>query len=187
MPDTPASLAERMHDEGEKTLRFFRLLNPQDWSRAVYTSEETEPILASLTSGGSSQEVESRDAASINIQPSSWSLHDLLAHFVSAEASFTLLIQNILNGGSGAPEDFDIDRYNLSQVTRLSGASPEALMEEFESCRHRNVGLVAIMHPDDLYRKGRHPFLGIVPLADIIKLIYRHNAIHLRDVRKIFV
>jgi hypothetical protein len=39
----------------------------------------------------------------------------------------------------------------------------------------------------DLERKGRHPYLGVVCLRDMIKMIYVHNHAHLRDVQKALI
>jgi len=159
MPDSPARLALKLLDEGQKTLQFFRALAPEQWGQTLYDPEGDGP--------------------------DGWDLKDLLAHFVSAEASFGLLMENILAGGEGAPEDFDIDRFNRSKVSRLKENEREALLLELEMLRAQNARLVASMQPEDLERKGRHPFLGVAPLADIIKLLYRHQGIHLRDVRKV--
>jgi hypothetical protein len=41
------------------------------------------------------------------------------------------------------------------------------------------------MSQNDLERIGRNPFLGEVPLVEIVKLIYRHNQIHLRDLKRL--
>ena len=35
----------------------------------------------------------------------------------------------------------------------------------------------------DLQKAGRHAFLGITTLAEMIKMVYRHNQIHYRDLR----
>jgi len=40
------------------------------------------------------------------------------------------------------------------------------------------------MQESDLERKGRHPFLGITTLEEMLKLIYRHTMIHQRDIRR---
>jgi hypothetical protein len=41
------------------------------------------------------------------------------------------------------------------------------------------------MQPADLANTGRHPFLGWVAVEDIIKMLYRHDQIHLRDLRRL--
>ncbi len=38
--------------------------------------------------------------------------------------------------------------------------------------------MVASISQADLTEEGRHPYLGVAPLTDMIKLIYRHNQIH---------
>jgi hypothetical protein len=43
------------------------------------------------------------------------------------------------------------------------------------------VGQIA---DDDFKRTGRHPFFGQMSIDEMFKLIYRHNMMHLRDVRR---
>ena len=154
MSDTPLSLSERLKSEGEKTLAFFRSLHPEQWEQQIYT------------------------------EGSCWSTHQILAHFVATESSFNRLVTNILMGGSGAPGDFNIDAYNERKVGELAGVSRQDMFEMYAKYRQQNVTLVSQMQDADLQKKGRHPFLGIVELSGIIKLIYRHNQIHLREIRR---
>jgi hypothetical protein len=154
MPDTPQFLAERMRAEGEKTVVFFSSLSPESWEQTVYSDG------------------------------SCWAVRQVLAHFVSTEAAIGRLIENIQAGGSGAPEDFDINAYNERKVASLSQVSPPDLLLQFDRFRQRNIEIVSKMAQADLARQGRHPFLGETELVEIIKLLYRHNQIHQRDIRK---
>ena len=154
MPDTPEYLAGRLADESLKTQEFFNGLTAEQWDIQVY-SDGTQ-----------------------------WALRQILHHFVSSEVSFNRLIENILQGGEGAPEGFDIDGYNEKKVLQLRDSSITEMLERFDNARQRNIELVSRMTADDLLIEGRHPFLGVVPLKDMIKLIYRHNQIHQRDMRK---
>lgn len=154
MSDTPQFLAERMRVEGERTVEFFSALSPDNWGKTVYTDG------------------------------SCWAVRQVLAHFVSAEAAFGRLIENIQAGGSGAPDDFDIDAYNERKVASLNQVSPPELLQQFDRLRQRNIQTVSGMTQADLLRQGRHPYLGRTELAEIIKLLYRHNQIHQRDIRK---
>ncbi len=61
----------------------------------------------------------------------------------------------------------------------------EELLQRFIQERQALTERVRQMKPEDLLRMGRHPFLGVAPLGEIIKLVYRHNVIHQRDVRKL--
>lgn len=155
MLNTPQSLSERLRIEGEKTVTIFAQLEPKDWEKAVYADGET------------------------------WNIRQLLAHFVTAEAGIEDLIKNILEDGEGVSEDFDIDRYNSRQVSRHIDTHPVKLIEMFSEQRANTVELVKSLRAIDLQRVGRHPFLGMASLEDIIKLIYRHNQIHQRDMRRV--
>jgi hypothetical protein len=154
MPDTPNFLVERMRAEGEKTIDFFTAIPAEGWELTVYTDG------------------------------SCWAVRQVLAHFVSTEEAFGRLIENILAGGSGAPEDFDINAYNERKVASLQAFTPPELLTQFQHLRQRNIEIVSKMDLSDLTRQGRHPFLGMTELVEIIKLLYRHNQIHQRDIRK---
>lgn len=154
MTDTPQFLADRLYEDGQKTRQFFDSLSSDQWQTSVYS------------------------------EGSQWTIRQVLAHFVSSEISFTRLIESILAGGPGAPEDFNIDEYNERKVLQLQSASTSELLLQYQQARQRNVELVSGLSQIDLTIEGRHPFLGVVPLTDMIKLIYRHNQIHLRDIRK---
>jgi hypothetical protein len=154
MNDTPERLAKRLIAEGEKTLAFFRSLPEDAWNQRVYT------------------------------EGSSWSVIQVLAHFAAAENSLARLVAHILKGGEGTPQNFDLDAYNERKVGELQEIQESELMERFSTLRQETAALVARMGPDDLTRTGRHPWLGVAPLAEIVKLIYLHNGIHLRDVKR---
>ncbi|MCK5315248.1 MAG: DinB family protein [Anaerolineales bacterium] len=155
MSETPEHLKNRLIKEGQKSLDYFRTFSSDEWDRIIYT------------------------------EGSCWTVHQVLAHFVAAEDGFHQLIEDILAGGFGTPVDFDINTYNERKVEKLIDISASNLMMRFSKVRRRTVGLVAGMDQSDLAKQGRHPFLGVSSLADIIKLIYRHNQIHIREVRKI--
>ena len=155
MPDTPAGLSAKLISEGEKTLIFFKDLGNEQLERIVY-SEGT-----------------------------SWSVRNVLAHFVSAEIAFRELLTDVLAGGTGAPEGFDIDSFNQKEALALHGLSTSVLIDQFREVRWQIASIVTQINAEQLDRTARHPFLGMAALVDIIKLIYRHNQIHLRDVRRI--
>lgn len=155
MSDTTEYLTNRLIKERQKSLDYFAGLSPGDWEHTIYT------------------------------EGSCWTVHQVLAHFVAAEEGFHKLILDILEGGNGSPMDFDLDAYNERKVNGFKDVLPSKLMGRFFDVREGTIKLVSEMDNLDLTKKGRHPFLGVSSLADIIKLIYRHNQIHIREVRKI--
>ena len=155
MSDSPAFLVDRLRSEGEKTLAFFQALNQAQWEQVVYADKIP------------------------------WNARQVLAHLVSTEETVRTQIEGVLSGGWGVAEDFDIDAFNLQAVARLERTSVADLLNLFPQYRQATIALVERLSPDDLHRQGRHPYLGIVPLVEVIKLIYRHNQIHQREMRKV--
>jgi hypothetical protein len=154
MPDTPQALADRLRGEGGRVVDFFNHLSTEQWEILVYP------------------------------QVSNWSLHHLLAHFVSSEVGRKELIAYVFGGDKGAPPDFEIDLFNQQEVVKLSVNSSVELLQRFNQEREILIELVSTMSPQDLTRKGNDPYLGVVSLSEIIKLTYRHLQIHLRDARR---
>lgn len=154
MPTRQDLILKRLTEEGYKTAAYFRALTDLDFSQQVYT---TGPL---------------------------WRVRDLLAHFVSAERIFVFYGREILAGGPGAPDDFVIDEFNATQVAGLKDAAPADLLAQFEAARAETVNLARQMADGDFDRLGRHPWFGRVPLETMLKLIYRHNMLHERDIRK---
>ena len=155
MPENPAFLADRLKVEGEKTIAFFSGVSPVQWQASGYTEGEM------------------------------WNIRSVLAHYVTAEKGFVSIFNSICAGGQGVRDDFDIDRYNASQQKKTSELSPLELVEQFRAVRAQMVAIVASMSAADLARQGRHPFLGQTTLSEMIKMVYRHNQIHYRDLRKV--
>lgn len=155
MPETPAFLAERLKTEGEKTAAFFAALTDDQWQMEVYAEDAV------------------------------WTVRSVLAHFVSAERGLLSLFAAIRAGGLGASEDFSIDRYNARQQEQTRDLSPHELLAQFIAVRAEMAEWVSRLSDGDLEKQGRHPFLGVTTLAEMIKMVYRHNQIHFRDLRRV--
>ena len=155
MTETATRLTARLLDESERTVQFFSKLTLEQQSSQVY------------------------------IEGNCWTVRDILAHLLATEISIYRLVVHILEGGPGTPEDFDINAYNERKVRELREADTPKLLERFRQEREATVQLVSGLSLDDLEKQGRHPFLGTAPLSDIIKLMYRHQQIHIRDIRRI--
>jgi hypothetical protein len=157
MHNLPDELANRLKQEGEAVLAFFKTLTPAQWEQQVYA-----PGYESVKA---------------------WCVLDILAHFVAAEQGFHLLIDNIAAAGQGASPDFDIDAYNQRTVGELTQVEPDVQISQYAAVRERTEAIVRGLSHDQLNHIGRHPALGEASLTEIIRLIYNHNKLHLRDVR----
>ncbi len=154
MSTRQALILKRLTEEGQKSAAYFAGLSPAALAQQVYL---TGP---------------------------NWCVHDILAHFVSAEETLQFYGRQVLAGGPGAPEDFVLDEFNAIEVSGLRALPASDLVARFIQARGGTVALVRGMQDSDLDRIGRHPWFGNVPLEQMLKLVYRHNMLHERDARK---
>ena len=113
----------------------------------------------------------------------SWSVKQVLAHFITIEQSMHWLFNNILSGGPGSPKDFDIEKFNRSQPAKLDGLNLDELLRQFRSVRQKTISIVKQMNEDDLDREGFHAFHGQGRLGRFIRWAYEHEQIHEDDIR----
>ena len=150
-----AELAAKLRAEGEKFSAFFGGLTPEQWTAEVYA------------------------------EGSVWTVRSILAHLMTAERAFIKLFEDVRQGGPGASEDFVIDRYNARQQEKTRDLSPAELLNDYREARERMIEWVAALDDAALERTGRHPFLGVTTLREMIKMIYIHNQTHYRDIRRV--
>lgn len=150
-------LVRRLTEKGQQSLAFFSGLQADAWTRQVYDESGDHPT---------------------------WTVRDILAHMVSTEGSICKLVEAIAAGGEGAPEDFDVDRFNRSRWEKMKDAAPPDLIAEFRALRARTIEVVATLTDAQLDHIGRHPALGRQELEKTIKVIYAHNGMHERDIRR---
>ena len=148
-------LAEKLKTEGDKFVDIFSALTADQWWTEVYTEGET------------------------------WTIRNVLSHFVTSERGLVKLFESIRQGGPGAADDFSIDRYNASQQEKTKDLTPVELLEQYKEVRANSVKWVSGLKDEELEIKGRHPFLGETVLREMIKMLYLHNQIHYRDLKKV--
>lgn len=154
MTDRRTEIIAELEDNLKNSMSFFRSLSDDQLSVQVYT-----------------------DGAE-------WTVKQVLAHFITIERSMHWLFKNMLSGGSGSPDDFDVERFNLTQPKKLDRLTVEELIKQFKSVREDTIVIVRGMTEQDLNRDGRHPFHGHGKLERFIIWAYEHVCIHEVDIRK---
>ena len=148
-------LAKKLKTEGEKFATFFSDLNDDQWKIEVYT------------------------------EGTMWTIRNILSHFVTSERGLVKLFEQIRQGGPGSPEDFSIDRYNARQQEKTKDLTSVELLEHYKSVRANSIDWVSSLQDSELEIEGRHPFLLETTLREMIKMLYIHNQMHYRDLRKV--
>jgi DinB family protein len=147
-------LAEKLKSEGERFVAVFSNVQEDQWQKEVYTEGTT------------------------------WSIRNMLSHFVTSERGLLKLFEQIRQGGMGASEDFSIDRYNAAMQERTKSATPQELLEQYKEVRANTIAWVSGLKESELEITGRHPFLGQTVIREMIKMLYIHNLTHYRDMKK---
>jgi hypothetical protein len=147
-------LAKKLKQEGEKIVIYFEGLRDEQWSIEIYTEDNV------------------------------WTIRNILAHLMTSERAFVKLFESIRQGGTGVTDDFVIDRYNARQQEKTKEIGTQELIQRFKSVREDMIGWVSGIGDSDLEKTGRHPFLGQTTLREMIKMVYLHNQIHYRHIKK---
>ena len=113
-----------------------------------------------------------------------WTVQQVVAHFITIERSMQWLFKDILAGGPGSPEGFDVDRFNRTQPRKLDGLTLEELLDKYRVVRNDTIAIVEGMDDSDLDREGRHAFHGHGKLERFVVWAYEHARLHLDDIRK---
>ena len=154
MTDRRTDIIAELETSLENSITFFRSLSPDELKIQVYQDGAT------------------------------WTIKQILAHFVTIERSMHWVFKDILAGGSGSPRDFDVDRFNRSQVEKLDRLTVEELIVQFKQVRGDTIAIVREMSENDLDREGWHAFHGQDRLERFICWAYEHARIHENDIRK---
>jgi hypothetical protein len=149
-----ADLAEKLKMEGEKMVSIFSTIQDDRWNQQVYTEGTT------------------------------WTIRNVLSHFVTSERGLIKLFEQIRLGGTGAADDFSIDRYNAAMQERTRELTPRELLEQYKQVRANSIAWVSGLKDNELEIMGRHPFLQMTTIREMIKMLYIHNMTHYRDMKK---
>src|SRR6185503_11483865 len=150
-----SDLAEKLTTAGEKFFAIFAGLSDEQWQSEVYTEGET------------------------------WTIRNVLAHFVTSERGLLKLFERIRTTGEGSSEDFSIDRYNAAQQQKTRELTPPELLIQYKAIRSDAVAWTLALSESDLEKEGRHPFLGMTTIREMIKMLHIHNLTHYRDMKKV--
>ena len=149
-----AELAEKLKSEGERMVAFFSTLTDDQLQAEVYTEGTT------------------------------WTIRNVLSHYVTSERGLVKLFEQIRQGGGGVTDEFSIDRYNASQQEKTKDVSPAELVEQYKAVRAESIAWVQGLKDEELEIPGRHPFLGQTVIREMVRMLYMHNQLHYRDAKR---
>lgn len=116
---------------------------------------------------------------------STWSPFDVVGHLIHGErADWVPRVKLILQfGESQAFVPFDREGH----AREIRGKSMEQLLDEFARARSENLAALRALNlrPEDFERRGRHPSLGVVTLAQLLATWAAHDLTHLHQISRV--
>jgi hypothetical protein len=113
------------------------------------------------------------------------SAFDIVGHLIVGERTdWMQRLRIILENGETRPFD-PFDRF--AQVRESQGKSMEELLDEFARLRKENLAALQALklQPEDLTRRGKHPALGVVTLAELLAAWTVHDLTHLHQLTRV--
>jgi len=116
--------------------------------------------------------------------PDTFSPYDVVGHLIHGEKTDWIPRARIIREqGEARP----FDRYDrFAQFQESAGHSLSQLLEEFGQLRDTNLATLRgwNLGPDDLSRRGMHPVLGRVTLAQLLATWAVHDLTHLHQISR---
>jgi hypothetical protein len=114
-----------------------------------------------------------------------WNVREIVAHLSHAERTDWLpRVKHLLEFGEAEPfPPFD----RLGQRRAMEGKSTAELLDEFARLRAASLEELRGLHfgPADLERRGKHPALGTVTLAQLLATWAAHDLTHLHQITRV--
>src|SRR6202521_6126107 len=115
----------------------------------------------------------------------SWSAFDIVGHLIVGERTDWMPRGRILlENGEARPFD-PFDRF--AQLTETRDKSLEQLLDDFARLRKENLAALQALNlqPEDFTRRGRHPALGVVTLAELLATWAVHDLTHVHQLSRV--
>jgi len=114
-----------------------------------------------------------------------WSTFDIVGHLIFGEKTDWMPRARIIleHGESRAFDRFD----RFAQFRESQGKSLEQLLDEFARLRNENLTALNGMNlqPRDFAKRGKHPELGVVTLAQLVATWAVHDLTHVHQVSRV--
>jgi uncharacterized damage-inducible protein DinB len=114
-----------------------------------------------------------------------WSPYDVLGHLIHGEQTDWIpRARIILEHGEARPfEPFN----RFAQFDQSNGRSTQALLDEFAALREANINTLRALNlsKEQLAKRGTHPELGVVTLAQLLATWVVHDLDHVGQVARV--
>ena len=113
-----------------------------------------------------------------------WSAFVIVGHLIVGERTDWMpRVRIILENGEARP----FDPFDRSAEREIQGKSLEQLLDEFARLRRENLAALQALNlqTEDLVRRGKHPALGVVTLAELLATWVVHDLTHVHQLSRV--
>lgn len=115
-----------------------------------------------------------------------WTVIEILRHIQNSERGMTGTVQAVLEGKEGAPEDFDIKKYNARTLEKMQDLTLDEIKSNMINYRVRTLEVLDSVKEDGWEKTGRHATLDIFTVKRFFEIIGWHQQHHLKGIREKF-
>jgi DinB superfamily len=155
MSDRKDKLRQRIQGDDAASMAIFRRLSPEQWKQPVPSDEGAE-----------------------------WQARDVLNHVTISESGQLAVIQRVLAGQGGVPDDFDLNRYNRRSVQKQAERTVDDMLASI--ARDHAQVLVALdgVSEADLDKTGRHARGDTLTVEQFFHRITEHRRQHAQELAR---
>ncbi len=112
-----------------------------------------------------------------------WTARELLIHLMVSHTGQVGVMQRILVGGEGVPENFDLERYNRSSVQKRSETAPEDARAALNQSHEELLAWLETLTDEQLDMKGRHASGHRLSIEQFLRFGFaKHEREHAADI-----
>ena len=110
-----------------------------------------------------------------------WKARDVLSHAAVSESGQLVVIQRVLTGQGGVPEDFDITRYNRRSVQKQAERTVDDLLASLAQSHAQVLAALDNVSETDLDKTGRHARGDTLTIEQFFHRITEHRRQHAEE------
>ena len=113
-----------------------------------------------------------------------WSIQEILQHVGIAERANVELAKRALAGNPVAMDNFDLDSWNVEQVSQHADQPAADAIEELRCARQKTLERLQGLADEDLSMTLEHPGWGEMTIQQLFRALGTHDLLHRRDILK---
>lgn len=113
-----------------------------------------------------------------------WTIRQLAIHLMIADKGHNNMVMGIAEGRNIIPEDYDLERFNRSSVSKRAEMTVAEIRAALAASRAELLAWLDKIDEDVLQKSGRHASLEIMTIDRILAVMAWHERTHAEDIAR---